>query len=228
MREILKSKEPIDQLREVMTRLRAPDGCPWDQKQDHMSIRHHAVEEVYEMIDAIEAQDDKELKEELGDVLLQVIFHCQLAKERNVFDFNDVSIEIVEKLIRRHPHVFGDDKSADNTEKVLSQWEAIKKAEKEGTEHQRDSVFDGIPNHLPALAKAEKLIKKARKSQLWENNPHNDLDALSNSDIANNIFQAVSELQSRGASAELLLREKIELAEKELRQKECSKFDQTS
>ena len=98
----------ISLLRDVMAALRAPDGCPWDREQDHHTLRFHAVEEVYELIDAIEAGDQEEMIEELGDILLQVVFHCQLGQERGEFDFDTVCQRIAEKLIRRHPHVFGD------------------------------------------------------------------------------------------------------------------------
>src|SRR5216117_605573 len=102
----MKSK-PIDELLGVMAKLRSPEGCPWDREQDHMTLRFHAVEEVYELMDAIEAHDDHEMLEELGDLLLQIVFHCQLAKERGAFNFEKVARMISEKLIRRHPHVFG-------------------------------------------------------------------------------------------------------------------------
>src|SRR5580700_6097709 len=98
---------PINELLAVMARLRSPTGCPWDREQDHHSLRFHAVEEVYELMDAIEAGDDQEMAEELGDLLLQIVFHCQLAQERGVFAFEEVARRITEKLIRRHPHVFG-------------------------------------------------------------------------------------------------------------------------
>src|SRR5512147_2616171 len=101
------TKSAINDLLAVMARLRAPDGCPWDREQDHQTLRFHAVEEVYELIDAIEAGDDHEMMEELGDLLLQVVFHCQLARERGAFDFDAVCRRIVSKLIHRHPHVFG-------------------------------------------------------------------------------------------------------------------------
>src|SRR3954447_26329392 len=101
----------IDDLLKVMARLRSPTGCPWDREQDHGTIRWHTVEEAYELMDAIEAGDDHEMAEELGDLLLQVVFHCQLARERKAFDFDEVARHITEKLIRRHPHVFGDAKA---------------------------------------------------------------------------------------------------------------------
>src|SRR6185295_4096658 len=146
----MKTKSAINDLLTVMARLRSPTGCPWDREQDHKSIRFHAVEEVYELLDAIEAGDDQEMAEELGDLLLQVVFHCQLAQERGAFDFEQVARRIVDKLIRRHPHVFGDVKVKDVAQ-VWANWEKIKKAEKAGTKHARESALDGIPRHLPAL-----------------------------------------------------------------------------
>src|ERR1039457_6922502 len=155
----------INDLLEVMARLRSPKGCPCDREQDHMTLRWHAVEEVYELMDAIEAGDDHELEEELGDLLLQVVFHCQLAKERGAFDFEKVARRITDKLTRRHPHVFGNIK-VKNVDQVWANWEKIKRAEKLGTRHARSSALDGIPKHLPALLRAEKLIKKAHKAKL--------------------------------------------------------------
>ncbi len=158
----MKRKAAIDDLLKVMARLRSPTGCPWDREQSHMTLRRHAIEEVYELIDAIEAEDDHELAEELGDLLLQVVFHCQMARERGAFDFEKVCRLIVEKLVRRHPHVFGRTKVR-NVDEVWANWEKIKHAEKKGTRHERVSAFDGIPKHLPALLRAEKLVRKARK-----------------------------------------------------------------
>src|ERR1043165_4623118 len=161
----MKRRPAINNLLRVMARLRAPNGCPWDREQDHMTLRRHAIEEVYELIDAIEAGDDGEMAEELGDLLLQVVFHCQLAKERGAFDFEKVARHIPDKLIRRHPHVFGKVKVKD-VDEVWANWEKIKNAEKHGTRHARPSALDGIPKHLPALLRAEKLVKKARKAKL--------------------------------------------------------------
>src|SRR5438093_7424921 len=161
----MKKRPATDELLEIMARLRSPKGCPWDREQDHRSLRWHAVEEVYELLDAIEARDDHELAEELGDLLLQVAFHCQLAKERGAFDFEKVARHITDKLIRRHPHVFGDLKVKD-VDQVWANWEKIKRAEKHGTRHARPSALDGIPKHLPALLRVEKLVKKARRAGL--------------------------------------------------------------
>src|ERR1700743_1955860 len=161
----MKKNSAIDELLKVMAKLRSPKGCPWDREQDHMTLRWHAVEEVYELLDAIESLDDQELEEELGDLLLQVVFHCQLAKERGAFDFEKVARHITEKLIRRHPHVFGTTK-VKNVDEVWANREKIKRAEKQGTKHARASALDGIPKHLPALLRAEKLVKKARKAKV--------------------------------------------------------------
>src|SRR5512139_1667687 len=162
----MKRPAAIDDLLKVMARLRSPGRCPWDRQQNHMSLRWHAVEEVYELLDAIEAGDDHELEEELGDLLLQVIFHCQLARERGAFDFEKVARHIADKLVRRHPHVFGKLRVR-NVAQVWANWEKIKRAEKHGTRHARPSALDGIPKHLPALLRAEKLVKKARKAGLF-------------------------------------------------------------
>ncbi|WCJ60601.1 MazG family protein [Fontisphaera persica] len=213
--------QSINWLLAIMARLRAPNGCPWDREQDHHSLRFHAVEEVYELMDAIEANDDHEMEEELGDLLLQVVFHCQLARERGAFDFEAVCRNIAEKLIRRHPHVFGDVRVKD-VEAVWANWDKIKRAEKEGTRHARPSALDGIPRHLPALLRAQKLVKKAAKAQLWES-------ALptrrrqTRAALAEQLFALAAEAQERGWNAEDLLRAEIRRQERRLRQKERRK-----
>ncbi len=215
-----KSQPAINDLLQIMSRLRAPDGCPWDREQDHRSLRWHAVEEVYELLDAIEAGDDQEMAEELGDLLLQVVFHCQLAKERGAFDFDRVARHIVEKLVRRHPHVFGNVKVRD-VDQVWVNWEKIKKAEKAGTRHHRPSALDGIPKHLPALLRAEKLIKKARKAHLLA-----DAKArrkLSKAAVANQLFALAENAQRHGWSAEELLAAEIKKRERNLRRSEMKR-----
>src|SRR6185503_17726754 len=166
----MKTKSSIDDLLRIMVRLRSPSGCPWDREQDHKSLRWHAVEEVYELLDAIEAEDDYEIMEELGDLLLQVVFHSQLGKERKAFDFDKVVQHLNDKLVRRHPHVFGKLKVKD-VDQVWANWEKIKRSEKHGTRHARPSALDGIPNHLPALLRAEKLTKKAKRAGLIPKGP---------------------------------------------------------
>lgn len=214
----MNKKAPIEQLLEVMAKLRSPEGCPWDREQDHMTLRFHAVEEVYELMDAIEAGDDHEMLEELGDLLLQVVFHAQLGRERKAFDFDAICNRLVEKLIRRHPHVFGDS-NAKTVDAVWAQWEQIKKAEKHGTKHHRASVFDGIPKHLPALLRAEKLVKKARKAKLLNSAARS---RLSKKKTAETLFELASTAQAQGWSAEELLRAEVQRREKALRKKENS------
>ena len=210
----------INDLIEVMERLRAPDGCPWDREQDHKSIRFHAVEEVYELIDAIEMDDDDEMLEECGDLLLQVVFHCQLAKERNAFDFEKAARSITDKLIRRHPHVFGDS-DADNVDAVWAQWEKIKREEKKGTQHERPSVLDGIPRHLPALQRAEKLVKKARKNGLSEIPLAKPIkQRYTKASLSKELFALAEYAQNKGWQPEALLRAETKKQEKALRKKE--------
>ena len=201
-----------------MARLRSPKGCPWDREQDHQSLRWHAVEEVYELLDAIEARDDHEMEEELGDLLLQVVFHCQLAKERSAFNFEKIARRITEKLIRRHPHVFGTTKVKD-VDEVWANWEKIKRAEKHGTKHARASALDGIPKHLPALLRAEKLVKKARKAKvLAESNRAQG--KLTKTDLASTLFTLAQFAQEQGWSAEDLLLTEIKRRERQWRKAE--------
>ena len=154
------SKE-LDHLKEIVARLRAPDGCPWDREQTHASMKSGLIEEAYEVIEAIDNQDDAHFKEELGDFLLQVVMHCQIASEEGRFDLEQVAAIISEKLVRRHPHVFGETSAADS-EAVLAQWDEIKRAER-GDSAKEASVLDGISKALPALMRAEKVQKRAAR-----------------------------------------------------------------
>ena len=214
-------KETGTALREllaVMARLRSPGGCPWDREQDHRTLRFHAVEEAYELMDAIEAGDDQEMAEELGDLLLQVVFHCQLAGERGAFDFEQVARRITEKLIRRHPHVFGETK-VKNVDEVWANWEKIKTAEKHGTAHARPSALDGIPRHLPALLRAEKLAKKARKAKLLPAAAGKS-PASTPAALAQKLFDLTQYAQAKGWSAEDLLRAESNRRERQMRREE--------
>ncbi len=204
-----------------MARLRSPTGCPWDREQSHLSLRRHAIEEVYELIDAIEASDDGEMAEELGDLLLQVVFHCQLARERGAFDFEQVTRRLVDKLIRRHPHVFGAVKVR-NVGEVWANWEKIKIAEKLGTRHARRSALDGVPSHLPALLRAEKVVKKARKAGLLDGG-RAPRRKLSRTALAGELFELASLAQARGWCAEELLAGEIKQRERRLRKIETSR-----
>ena len=201
-----------------MAKLRSPQGCPWDREQSHHTLRRHAIEEVYELIDAIEAGDDLEMAEELGDLLLQVVFHCQLANERGAFDFEKVARHLVDKLIRRHPHVFGTTRVKD-VDEVWANWEKIKRAEKQGTRHARHSALDGVPKHLPALLRAEKLLKKARKAKLLTEDKKPSRK-LSRTALAKELFALTAFAQARDWSAEELLTAEIKRQDRELRSQE--------
>ena len=149
----------IDQLTAIVAQLRGPGGCPWDREQTHASLRAALLEEAHEVIAAIDNRDDANLREELGDLLLQSVFHAQLAAEEGRFTFDDVAREIATKLVRRHPHVFAADHCADSAA-VLQRWEEIKRAEKGAAPA---SALDGLPGGLPALLHAQKTQKKAAR-----------------------------------------------------------------
>ncbi len=147
----------LARLLRIVERLRAPGGCPWDRKQTHHSLRHDLIEECYEVLDALESGKICDFCDELGDLLLQIVFHAQIASEKNRFDFDAVAKSIADKLVRRHPHVFGDKKLRGH-KAVLRQWEIIKKAEKS-----THSVLDELPRSLPALLKADKVQRKVAR-----------------------------------------------------------------
>ena len=153
-------KDYVQELVHVLAALRAPGGCPWDREQTHESLKRYLVEETAELLDAIDDRDDESMKDELGDVLLQIIFHCQIASEQGRFDLQEAARCCCEKMVRRHPHVFGDS-VAETPGAVVDQWEEIKKNER--ASRSRMSAVSGVPRHLPALHKAYKIQRKAAK-----------------------------------------------------------------
>ena len=157
----MKEKTNFEKLVEVMARLRAENGCPWDREQTHASLKPFLLEETYEVLEAIDLQNDEELCNELGDLLLQVVFHAQIASEEKRFSATEVCSSIVDKLIRRHPHVFGD-VLADSPEQVLANWEEIKMDERQ-RQAEPASFLDGVPKNLPALLRAQRLQAKAAR-----------------------------------------------------------------
>lgn len=169
------TKDFFSEFIEVVRALRHPQtGCPWDLEQTHESLRPYLVEECYETLEAIEAKDDKELLTELGDVLLQVVLHSQVASERGAFTIDDVIKTVSEKMIRRHPHVFGETKGeVKSASEVIHRWEAIKHAERKdgnGKKTTPPSRLDGVPTSLPALIRAQRLGEKASKANFdWRN-----------------------------------------------------------
>jgi MazG family protein len=156
-----RSADAVKKLLALMARLRGPDGCPWDREQTLKTLRPYVLEETYEVLEAMESGDPREHCEELGDLLLQIVFQARIAEEEGRFDFADVAEAISAKLVRRHPHVFGDAQVKD-AEGVMRQWVALKREEKaaRGGGH---SVLEGVPRELPALARAERLTEKASR-----------------------------------------------------------------
>jgi MazG family protein len=155
------ASELFTELVEIMARLRGENGCPWDREQTSESIKPYLVEETYEVLEAIDEQDPAKLREELGDLMLQIVFHAQMAEEAGLFRIADVLAGINDKLRRRHPHVFGDVK-AETSQEVLFNWEQIKKAERQKVDGQA-SLLDGVPRELPALLRAHRLQEKASR-----------------------------------------------------------------
>lgn len=165
----------IDDLCEIMKILRSENGCPWDREQDHKSIRKNFIEETYEAIEAIDTEDTELLKEELGDVLMQVVFHSRMEEEINSFNFGDVVDGVCKKLITRHPHVFSDLK-LDNSEEVLKNWDKIKQKEKSQTKTYE--TLEQVSKALPALMRAEKVQQRAKKVGFDFENVNQSLDKL--------------------------------------------------
>ena len=200
----------FEELENIMKRLRAKDGCPWDIEQTHESLKICLMEETAEVLEAIDSKEDALLLEELGDLLLQVVFHSQIAMEEKRFSLKDVVNGISEKLIRRHPHVFGETDCQD-ADAVLTQWEAIKKEEKK---EERKSAMDGIPNYLGALHYAEKAVKKAKKANfnlsatVVDTNLTKKLQQgrANTDDLTALLFQVNSQLLEKGAHGEELLK----------------------
>jgi XTP/dITP diphosphohydrolase/tetrapyrrole methylase family protein/MazG family protein len=160
----LTAMSAIDDLKITMARLRAPDGCPWDQEQSHASLVRCLIDEVSELIDTIDRGDSAHMREELGDVLIQIVFHARIAEERGEFNFEDVAREINDKLVRRHPHVFGTGK-LDTSEQVIAKWEEIKATEKKNGPVAK-GIFKELPPRLPALMFAEAVWKQIEKKSL--------------------------------------------------------------
>lgn len=206
----------FDEFVRMIALLRSPEGCPWDRAQDHMSLRRNMIEEAYEAVAAIESGDDGELAEELGDVLLQVVLHSQIATDEGRFGVNDVIGGITQKIRRRHPHVFGDGE-AGTPEEVIDRWDAIKRDEREGA-----GVLDSIPSALPALQWAQKISRRAvgvgfeweSLEAVWEK-VHEEIEELKETEpgsseaadeIGDLLFTVVNLARKQGIDAEEALR----------------------
>lgn len=182
----------FQKLTELMAALRAPNGCPWDRKQTHESLKPYLLEETYEVLETIDQQDRKKLPEELGDVLLQVLFHSQIAAEAGAFTIEEVMDQLADKLVRRHPHVFpngSNDLTPINADQVLAKWEDIKRAERQAA-GRPESVLDGVPQTLPALLRAYQI--QARASRVGFDWTH---DQAGFDQVLNKIEEEIRELR---------------------------------
>ena len=197
-----KEEYTFEDLQSIMRILRSPEGCPWDREQDHKSIRKNFIEETYEVAEAIDTDNPVLLCEELGDVMMQVVFHTEMEREVGRFEMSDVMNGVCKKLIHRHPHVFGN-VSADTSEKVLANWDAIKKEEK-GQKSVGD-VLSSVPVTLPALMRAQKMIKKATKSgeKICENGA--EFDEFSSEEYAEILMKICESAARCGVDLEEIL-----------------------
>lgn len=220
--EILsKDRYDFEDFKAIVEYLRAPDGCPWDREQTHESMKQNLIEECYEVIEAIDNKDTDNLKEELGDVLLQVVMHSQISKENQEFAIEDVVNGVAEKLVRRHPHVFGTEGAAENAAAGLSRWESIKKEEKKG---KSDALtpLKSVPKAFPACVRAQKVLKKASKEYGNSQNADevikdlkNTLDRLEKNgkntdDLQNLLLQSVNLTRILEENAENILTNGVE------------------
>lgn len=209
------ANESLDKLRDVMNQLRSPGGCPWDAEQSHESLIKYLIEETYETIDAIESRDRDHLVEELGDLLLQVFFHARIGEERveSPFDINDIAEAIIDKLVRRHPHVFPDASGklvdAPDAAVVEQNWQALK-----NTEKNRESVTDGVPVSMPPLTQITKLVTRLINDN-QEVPTDKKLTDLVNSlelepvEAAELILALISQLQTGGTDVEKQMRQAV-------------------
>ncbi|HEY1108882.1 MAG TPA: MazG family protein [Opitutaceae bacterium] len=201
----------IEDLKATMARLRAPDGCPWDQEQTHASLVRCLIDEASELIDTIDRGDYPHMREELGDVLIQVVFHAQIAAEKGHFTFDDVARDINDKLIRRHPHVFGTGK-LETSEQVIVEWEKIKATEKKHGPAQGNNVFKDLPPRLPALMFAEAVWKQIEKKKLPADGAVNVADVrklegeLDEATLGRRLFELTAAARAKGLDPEGALR----------------------
>ncbi len=207
---LLPAQDPYADLASLATttriaeRLRAPNGCPWDREQTHASLRPHLLEEAYETLEALDSGDLEHLRDELGDLLLQIALHAQLAYEESAFDISDVARRLNEKLIRRHPHVFAGTEIRDD---LLAQWERIKREEREATGKAEESIVSGVPKDLPALFAAERLQERAARVGVTHERIDLPLDIDDEAFLGELLFDLVAAAREKGFDAESALRE---------------------
>ncbi len=212
----------LDELVAVMARLRGPGGCPWDADQTHESLVQYLIEETYELVEAIETGNRDDMLEELGDVLYQVLFHADIAAHTpgEDFDIQDVAAQMTAKMVGRHPHVFGD-RVAETPDAVMEFWEDLKRREKPG----RTSVLDGIPQAMPSLALADKLLGRAEKVGLIELEGAGGVNVESEDELGALLLAIVASAKSKGLDAERALRATLRDLQGEIREHEAGVAD---
>ncbi len=200
---------PFEKLREIVTRLRAPGGCPWDREQTHESLLPCLIEECSEVLEAVDTGDFELLQEELGDLLLSVLMHAEIASEAERFDLDDIAKGVGEKLIRRHPHVFGPRAGEMETDEVLRQWEEIKAQEKEEKGIPEEGLFKDLPPRLPALYHATAVAKRFRKKELPAVPSYDpgDLSERTPEEVGKELFELAALCDRNGWDPEKLLRD---------------------
>lgn len=218
--QFIKERYGFDDLIGIVKQLRAPDGCPWDREQTHESMRSCMIEECYEVIEAVNNRDIPNLREELGDVLLQVLLHTAISQEWGEFTLDDVVDELAHKLVRRHPHVFGEMGQAKTSQEGLSRWEAIKKQEKEGKPITTKGELSQIPISLPPVIRAQKVVKKATKLYGYNSQEENlkeeiidlvrALDDNNSGKVGEIILKTIDLAEKKGENAENSLTKAIE------------------
>ncbi len=200
----------LAELRQTIARLRGPGGCPWDQEQTHASLTRCLIDECSELLETIDRLDMPHMREELGDVLIQVIFHAQLAEERGLFDLEDVAREVNEKLVRRHPHVFGENR-LETSDQVITQWDAIKATEK-GAAAKAARLFKELPPRLPSLMFAEAVWKQIQKKSLPVGPSINEKgiaalgENLNEAELGRRLFELAAAAHMKGLDPEGALR----------------------
>ena len=209
----------LEELVAIVARLRAPGGCPWDADQTHASLVQYLVEESWELIDAIESGDRDEMIEELGDVLYQVLFHADIAAHTpgEDFDIEDVAAHMTAKMVSRHPHVFGGDRTAETADDVVSFWDELKADEKP----HRTSVLDGVPKGMPALALAQKLLGKAEKVGVTREPTDVASAPSTEAELGDTLLALVASARAQGFDAERALRHAIRSLEEDVRDAEA-------
>lgn len=202
--------KPFEKVSDILDRLLGPDGCPWDREQTFQSLRSSVLEETCELIEAVDRSDSHHIKEELGDLYLNFIFFCKIAEKEGLFTTAEVLEGLADKLIRRHPHIFGDVEAKDTAE-VLRQWEKIKKTEAHSSGH--ESILDSIPKQLPALARAQKSLKRMRKAK-YSDLPSPSSKSYRNEDqLGEALLSLVFAVEAQGLDAEQALRSALEKLE---------------